>query len=77
MKGKTPNTERGTSNGERRIIRWIGDGSVKEDAPGYAALCQTDSTPNPNARARQEIHMKMKKTSNTERRMERGAVSGQ
>jgi four helix bundle protein len=46
MKRKTPNTERRTSNAGRRIIRWIGDGRVKEDAPVYGATRQTDSTPN-------------------------------
>jgi four helix bundle protein len=60
MKRKTPNTERRTSNAERRSIRWIGNGRVKEDtgraclgnqagrpyAPGYGAARQTDSTPN-------------------------------
>jgi len=46
MKRRTPKTERGTPNTERRIIRWIGDGRIKEDAPVYGAIRQTDSTPN-------------------------------
>src|SRR5213082_3984124 len=46
MKRKTPNTPRRTSNAERRMIRWIGDGCVKEDAPVYGAMRQTDSMPN-------------------------------
>ena len=46
MKGKTLNTERRTWNAERRIIRWIGDGRVKEDAPAYGAMRRTDSRPN-------------------------------
>ena len=43
---KNLNTERRTSNAERRMIRWIGDGCVKEDAPAYGAARQTGSTPN-------------------------------
>src|SRR5437763_10203550 len=46
MKRKTPNTPRRTANAERRMIRWIGDGCVKEDAPAYGAARQTGSTPN-------------------------------
>src|SRR5207237_9711032 len=45
-KRKNLNTERRTSNAERRMIRWIGDGCVKEDAPTYGAARQTGSTPN-------------------------------
>src|SRR5437870_13876512 len=43
---KNLNTERRTSNAERRMIRWIGDGCVKQDAPAYGAARQTGSTPN-------------------------------
>jgi four helix bundle protein len=39
MKRRTPNTE-------WAIIRWIGEDRVKEDAPVYGAMRQTDSTPN-------------------------------
>jgi len=46
MKRKTANTERRTSNAERRIICWIGDGRIKEDTPVYAATRQPDLTPN-------------------------------
>jgi four helix bundle protein len=66
------NTEHRTSNAGRRIIRWIGDGRVKEDAPVYGATRQSDSTPNAQRRIRgttHETHMKIKrKTPNTERR---------
>src|SRR5436305_12833744 len=43
---KNLNTERLTSSAERRMIRWIGDGCVKEDGPTYGAARQTGSTPN-------------------------------
>src|SRR5438132_1046714 len=33
-------------NTEHRIIRWIGEGRVEEDAPVYGAMRQTDSMPN-------------------------------
>jgi four helix bundle protein len=70
MKRKTANTERRTSNAEWAIIRWSGDGRVKEDASVYGAMRQTDSTPNAQRRIRgptHETHMKIKrKTSNTE-----------
>ena len=33
-------------NTEHRIIRWIGEGRVEEDAPVYGAMRQTGSTPN-------------------------------
>jgi four helix bundle protein len=46
MKRRTPNTPRRTSNAERRMIRWIGDGRVKEIVPVYGAMRQTGSTPN-------------------------------
>ena len=59
-------------NTERRIIRWIGDGRVKEEAPVYGATRQIDSTPNAQRRTRgttHEIHMNIKrKALNTERR---------
>src|SRR5438874_11459897 len=63
MKRKTPNTP-------RRIIRWIGDGCVKEDARVYGAMRQTDSRPKTEReRTTQEIHMRTKrKTPNIERR---------
>jgi four helix bundle protein len=51
-----------TSNTEWAIIRWIGDGRTKEDAPQYAAMRKTDSASNAQ---RQNIE---KKTSNTEHR---------
>ena len=38
--------KRKTSNAEWPIIRWIGDGRVKEDAPEYGAARKTDSTSN-------------------------------
>ena len=38
--------KRKTSNAEWPIIRWIGDGRVKEDAPEYGAARKTDSTLN-------------------------------
>jgi four helix bundle protein len=38
--------KRKTSNTERRIIRCIGEDRAKEVAPVYAAMRQTDSTPN-------------------------------
>src|SRR5207248_4447899 len=82
MKRKTSNTEHRTrlreatarqaSNAERAIIRWTGDGWVKENAPVYGAAHRTDSTPAAQRRTRgttHEIHMKIKrKTPNTERR---------
>ena len=54
MKKKTSNTERRTPNAEWAIIRWIGDGRVKEDAPEYGGARKSDSTsnaqhPTPNA----------------------------
>jgi len=45
MKRRTPNTERRTTNAER-VIRWIGSGRVKEEAPVYGATHRSDSTPN-------------------------------
>ena len=41
--------KRKTSNAEWPIIRWIGDGRVKEDAPDYGAARKTDSTSTLNA----------------------------
>jgi four helix bundle protein len=61
MKRKTPNAERRTSNPERAVIHWIGDGRVKEDAPVYGATRQRDSTPNAQRKRK-------KKTPNTEHR---------
>jgi four helix bundle protein len=46
MKRRTPNTERRTSNAEAPIIRWLGDGRVKEDTPVYGAMRRPDTTPN-------------------------------
>jgi four helix bundle protein len=46
MKRKTSNTERRTANAEWAIIRWSGDGRVKEDAPVYGTTRRTESTPN-------------------------------
>ena len=46
MKKKTSNTEHRTPNIEWAIIRRIGDGRVKEDAPAYGARRETESTPN-------------------------------
>src|SRR5438477_4882255 len=61
MKRKTPNTP-------RRIIRWMGEGRVKDDVPVYGAMRQTDSRPK-SERTTQEIHMRTKrKTPNIERR---------
>src|SRR5438874_7970264 len=61
MKRKTPNTP-------RRIIRWMGEGRVKDDVPVYGAMRQTDSRPK-SERTTQEIHMRAKrKTPNIERR---------
>ena len=40
------NMKRKTPNAEHRIIRWIRDGRIKEDASVYGAMRQTDSTPN-------------------------------
>jgi len=45
-KGKTSNAEHRTPNIELPIICWNGDGSVKEEAPGYRTARKTDSTPN-------------------------------
>ena len=52
------------------MIRWIGDGCVKEDASVYGAMRQTDSRPKTEReRTTQEIHMRAKrKTPNIERR---------
>ena len=63
MKRKTPNTP-------RRIIRWMGEGRVKDDVPVYGAMRQTDSRPKTEReRTTQEIHMRTKrKTPNIERR---------
>jgi len=46
MKKKTSNAERRTPNAEWPIIRWIGNGRVKEDAPEYGAARKTNSTSN-------------------------------
>ena len=63
MKRKTPNTP-------RRIIRWMGEGRVKDDVPVDGAMRQTDSRPKTEReRTTQEIHMRTKrKTPNIERR---------
>jgi four helix bundle protein len=63
MKGTTPNTERRTLNAER-VIRWIGSGRVKEDAPVYGATHRSDSTPNtqrptPNAQRKTNPHFNL------------------
>jgi four helix bundle protein len=42
VKRKTPNAESRVHD----VIQWISDGSVREDAPVYAALEETDSTSN-------------------------------
>lgn len=41
MKKRTPNTHRCVEE-----VQWIGNGAVREDAPGYAAPDQTALTPN-------------------------------
>ena len=41
MRKKTPRAHRRVDD-----LQWIRDGSVREDAPGYAALGDTDSTSN-------------------------------
>jgi hypothetical protein len=46
MRRKTPNTDRPTSNAERRRSRWIGNGRAEEGAPVCGAPRPTDSTPN-------------------------------
>jgi hypothetical protein len=63
MKRRTPNTERRTSNAER-VIRWIGSGRVKEDAPVHGATHLSDSTPNtqrptPNAQRKTNPHFNL------------------
>jgi hypothetical protein len=63
MKRRTPKTERRTSNAER-VIRCIGSGRVKEDAPVYGATHRSDSTPNtqrptPNAQRKTNPHFNL------------------
>jgi four helix bundle protein len=63
LKRRTPNTERRTSDAER-VIRWIGSGRVKEDAPVNGATQPSDSTPNtqrptPNAQRKTNPHFNL------------------
>jgi four helix bundle protein len=64
LKRETPNTECRTSNAEWAIVRWIGDGRVKEGAPVYGAARRTDLTsnaqrPTPNAQRKTNLRFNL------------------